>query len=137
MFGTVRCEDQVFSNHILLVTKQYLYLLRTQTGLPLIIKFFDYSLTSKHFSLALHSINNKKEHIQSSICFSLFCKPSILILHFIFNLLSPFARFRAQGTLLHYQIHSVFASAAVESVSASLVSSLTIVPSLSCFLLDK
>ena len=36
MFGIVRCDDELFVNHVLLVAKQYVYYCRQKSSLPLI-----------------------------------------------------------------------------------------------------
>ncbi len=42
MFGILKCEDELFVNHILLVAKQYLYSCRKSKSLPLISKLKNY-----------------------------------------------------------------------------------------------
>ena len=36
MLGIVRCDDELFVNHVLLVAKQYVYYCRQKSSLPLI-----------------------------------------------------------------------------------------------------
>ena len=59
MFGTLRCEDELFINHTLITTKQYLYSCRQNKSLPS-IKVFNLKMKMIHQLETMIAKSNNK-----------------------------------------------------------------------------
>ena len=65
MFGILRCEDELFINHILIVAKQYLYSCRQNKSLPS-IKVFNSKIKMIHQLETMIAKSNNKLILKSS-----------------------------------------------------------------------
>ena len=84
MFGIVRCNDELFVNHVLIVAKQYLYYCRQKSSLPS-IRVFDSKIKMIYQLETIISADGSSPLVPTRCLLSLVSNGDLILLFFIWE----------------------------------------------------